>query len=193
MLRPLALLSALALALGGMSLTACSRGETAPRTAKFGSTTAQAKPKAAKAPGSYPAKGSKVTHTVSEWKKLLSPAQFNVLREKGTERPFTGEHWDNKAEGLYVCSGCGAPLFHSHTKFKSGTGWPSYYAPVHKDRVSEVPDKTYGMNRTEVLCARCGGHLGHIFDDGPKPTGLRYCINSASLDFVPGESNPDAP
>lgn len=118
-----------------------------------------------------------------EWQQELSPEEYNVLREKGTERAFTGKYWNHKEEGVYTCAGCGTPLFHSDTKFESGSGWPSYYAPVSKENVAEKLDKSYGMIRTEVLCGKCGGHLGHVFNDGPQPTGMRYCINSASLDF----------
>lgn len=118
-----------------------------------------------------------------EWQQELSPEEYNVLREKGTERAFTGKYWNHKEEGVYTCAGCGTPLFHSDTKFESGSGWPSYYAPVSKENVAEKLDKSYGMIRTEVLCGKCGGHLGHVFNDGPQQTGMRYCINSASLDF----------
>jgi len=119
----------------------------------------------------------------AEWKKELSPVQYAVLREKATERAFTGELWDHHEKGTYQCAGCGAELFESDTKFDSGCGWPSFFAPKNEEGVDEERDATHGMLRTEVLCSKCGGHLGHVFDDGPKPTGLRYCINSASLKF----------
>lgn len=123
----------------------------------------------------------------SEWKDSLSDIEYYVLREKGTERAFTGDLWDNKESGIYKCAGCGLPLFASDTKFKSGTGWPSFFQPINKTNVAEEKDYAYGMVRIEVLCSRCGGHLGHVFEDGPKPTGLRYCINSVSLDFDEGD------
>ena len=119
----------------------------------------------------------------SEWKASLDPMAYNVLREQGTERAFTGKYHDNHKHGMYYCAACGLPLFSSDTKFESGTGWPSFYAPIDKTHVTEITDNTYGMSRTEVTCHRCGGHLGHVFDDGPRPTGLRYCMNSVSLSF----------
>jgi peptide-methionine (R)-S-oxide reductase len=125
----------------------------------------------------------KIVKTNDEWKKILSEEAYYVMREKGTERAYTGKFWDHHEQGIYICAACGLELFHSNTKFESGTGWPSFFEPLAKDAVTEITDNSFGMSRTEVVCARCGGHLGHVFDDGPKPTGLRYCMNSVSLDF----------
>lgn len=120
-----------------------------------------------------------------EWRQRLTPEQYHILREAGTERAFTGKYEKNKAAGIYHCAGCGIPLFASDEKYDSGSGWPSFTAPVESDVVEELRDMSHGMVRTEVRCARCSGHLGHVFPDGPGPEGLRYCINSASLDFEP--------
>ena len=120
-----------------------------------------------------------------EWREILTPEQYRVLRQKGTEHPFTGQFWNHHADGSYACAACRQELFASSTKFESGCGWPSFYDALDQGSVRFVRDSSHGMARTEVVCARCGGHLGHVFDDGPRPTGQRYCINSASLNFKP--------
>jgi peptide-methionine (R)-S-oxide reductase len=125
----------------------------------------------------------KLEKTEEQWREELSPEEYRVLREKGTERAFTGSYWDNHDDGVYRCRACGQELFSSDTKFDSGTGWPSFWEPSESDAVELRPDNSFFMKRTEVVCARCGSHLGHVFDDGPGPTGDRYCINSCSLDL----------
>jgi peptide-methionine (R)-S-oxide reductase len=132
-------------------------------------------------------KVDKVEKTDAEWRAELTPEQYYILRQKGTEPAFSGALYENHADGMYHCAACGAALFSSDTKFESGSGWPSFYLPVESDAVKTHEDTSHGMRRIEVTCARCGGHLGHVFPDGPKPTGLRYCINSAALDFEQGK------
>ena len=129
--------------------------------------------------------GEKINKTEEEWRKQLTPEQYHVLREKGTEQAFTGEYWDMHASGNYLCAACGQELFSSDAKFDSHCGWPSYYEPAKAEAVEEHEDLSFGMRRVEVTCSRCGGHLGHVFPDGPRPTGLRYCINSASIKLDP--------
>jgi len=134
---------------------------------------------------------NKVVKTDAEWRKTLTPEQYSVLREKGTERAFTGKYWDTKTPGVDKCAACGSVLFSSDAKFDSGCGWPSFDKMIKDGTVEEHTDTSHGMERTEVVCARCGGHLGHVFDDGPTPTHLRYCINSASIELEPGKTGGD--
>ena len=131
--------------------------------------------------------GNKILKSDVEWETCLTPEEYKILREKGTETAFTGKYYKHKEDGTYTCAGCDYELFSSETKFDSGTGWPSFYQALDKDRIIEKEDKTLGMTRLEILCARCDSHLGHVFTDGPNPTGLRYCVNSVSLDFKESE------
>jgi len=135
--------------------------------------------------------GTTIMKTDDQWRAELSPDEYRILRQKGTERAFTGKYWDHHEDGTYTCRGCGAPLFTSEQKYDSGCGWPSYYDAIDSGAIVTRPDYSHGMTRTEIVCARCGGHLGHVFDDGPMPTGLRYCVNSASLGFEQAKPETD--
>ncbi len=150
--------------------------------------------RAGAAEGRAPMKEDPLVETVhkteDEWREALTKEEFHILREKGTERPGTSEYVDAPGPGLYVCAACGHPLFETEDQFHSGTGWPSYTRPATPESVLEFEDRSWGMTRTEIVCRRCGGHLGHVFTDGPPPTGLRYCINGVALDFRPGEDAP---
>ncbi len=163
-------------------LPACSNRAPQPETAAAGP--------ASKSPEAT-SMSDTVHKTPEEWRAQLTPEQYHVAREKGTERAFTGKYWDAKAKGIYECVCCGRALFSSETKYRSGTGWPSFYEPVDPEAVTEVADRTLGTVRTEVVCSRCDAHLGHVFDDGPDPTGQRYCLNSASLHLEPAKPAPE--
>jgi len=168
------------------SLAACYSPAAQSPSAVGASTAAQHRTDTLIAP-QYDARGRliRLSRTEAEWRAMLTEKEYYVLRQEGTERAFTGDLWREKRKGTFTCRGCGLPLFSSETKFESGTGWPSFWKPLRPEFITEREDRSHGMVRTEVECARCGGHLGHVFNDGPPPTGLRYCINSVSLDFVP--------
>jgi methionine-R-sulfoxide reductase len=185
----------------GMGVTGCQREGRGRADSATESPAAHATNEAAAVPPESQARveptgatmSEKLDKSEAEWKKQLTPEQYHVLREKGTERAFSGKYWNTKDKGTYKCAGCGAELFKSDTKFDSGCGWPSFYESLDKSAIEEHIDLSHGMRRIEVTCRRCGGHLGHVFDDGPRPTGLRYCINSVSIDFMPaGKSSESA-
>lgn len=169
-----------------LAIAACNAPQPAPQSSSA-QTAHSASADSLIVPPQYDAAGKliPVVKDDTEWRKELNDLEYSVLREESTEGAFTGDLWNNHAAGTYICRGCGLPLFDSETKFESGTGWPSFYQPIKPEYVAEKGDGSYGMSRTEVECARCGGHLGHVFDDGPAPTHLRYCMNSVSMDFVP--------
>jgi peptide-methionine (R)-S-oxide reductase len=166
-------------------ITSCA--EPSPPAAPLAAAAPSPSPAIAAATGAtpMPAPGDKVVRSEAEWRRILTPEQFRVMREKGTERAFTGRYWDTTTPGTYKCAACGTPIFRSDAKFESGCGWPSFFEPLDGARLTETKDTSFGTTRTEITCARCGAHLGHVFDDGPPPTGLRYCINSVSIDLEP--------
>jgi peptide-methionine (R)-S-oxide reductase len=186
-------LATILLLLIGVSFVACGRGgeRRYSATGKDGSAVVETKTETrVETNKDDPKPMEKVVKTDAQWKRELSPQQYRIMRQKGTEPAFTGKYWNCKTDGIYTCAGCGLELFDSETKYESGCGWPSFWAPITKKHVATSEDRSMGMTRTEILCPRCGAHLGHVFGDGPEPTGQRYCVNSASLDMVERKDIP---